>query len=100
MSKIKLKIAGFGYSGDSAGTGGDQYEADAHGFEQDAIWYRIPGNLAKISELTGWNVFGDYVGKAYLGSSERSALANLGVEIEERSVRGAGAGNYVLWRVE
>ncbi len=99
MSEIKLRVAGFGYTADPAGTGGTEYEAADHGAEGDAVWYRIPGNKAKMAKLTGWKVFGDVVGKAYLAAEHRESLRSASVKIEEAEVRGAGMSDYVLWLV-
>jgi hypothetical protein len=99
MSRLKLRVAGFGYTADPAGTGGEEYQADDHGAEGDAVWFRIPGNKAKMAKLTGWKIFGDVVGKAYLGPEHRQSLRSASVKIEETEVRGAGMSDYVLWLV-
>ena len=94
--QIKLKVGGFGYAG-QAGEG-PEFLAYTSGSEADAVWFRVDGTNAALSKLTGFTMmFGDYAGKAYLSSGDRSRLRDLSVSTSEQDVRGAGMGNYVLW---
>ena len=99
MAQIQLQVAGIGYDGAPAGTGGTILSATESGSEADKVYYKVPsggGVAGAIKEL-----FFEQIHEAYLDANERSTLDNQGVIYRsEEDVRTAGMSQYVLWKVD
>jgi hypothetical protein len=93
---IKLRIAGIGYDGAPAGTGGEEFEAQDTGDERDKVYYKVSkggGIVGAIKELVA-----EDVRSAYLDQAGRSSLESACVIYKTRNeVLAAGMSNYVLW---
>ncbi len=95
MAQIKLYVAGFSYTNDPAGTGGQEFLASSEGSEDDKIWYQIDRSVLREFFL------GEDIQPAYLGAADRAQLDQLGVTYNgEQAVKDCGMGSYVLWRRE
>jgi len=98
--EIKLRVAGIGYDGASAGTGGAEFLAQDIGEDRDAVYYRKPqgrGLQSAFRQFFG----GKEVGKAYLNIQDRGALDNASVVYKTRDeVSKTAASDYVLWLAE
>ena len=96
MAQLKLQVAGVGYDGAPAGTGGETFLANEDGAQGDKVFYKISsggGISGAVKEL----LF-EKVHAAYLGAQDRSSLDNLSVLYSsEDEVKRAGMSNYVLW---
>jgi len=99
MAQIQLQVAGIGYDGAPAGTGGPVLSASESGSEADKVYYKVSsggGIAGAVREL-----FFEQIHEAYLDPNERSTLENLGVVYRsEEDVRTAGASHYVLWEMD
>jgi hypothetical protein len=92
---VTLRVAGINNLNNPAGSGGDEFRATINGAESDKIWYQVDRAVAYEA------IFGEDVRAAYLGSQERSQLAEMGVVFKTRDeVAGAGMGHYILWLKE
>jgi hypothetical protein len=99
MATIKLQVAGIGYDGAPAGTGGDSFMADDAGSASDKVWYKISSGGGIGGALR--ELMSEKVKPAYLDSNSRSQLETLGVTYRSESeVRDAGMSNYLLWLVK
>ena len=98
--EIKLRVAGIGYDGAPAGTGGAEFLAQDVGEDRDRIYYRRPqgrGLQSAFRQFFG----GKDVEKAFLNIQDRNALDNMSVVYRTRDdVSKTGASDYVLWLAE
>lgn len=99
MAHFQLQVAGIGYDGAPAGTGGHVVNAEESGPDADKVYYKVSsggGITGAIRELLN-----EQIHTAYINVDDRSTLDNQGVTFRsELDVRNAGASNYVLWRVD
>ena len=88
----RLRVAGFNYLNNPAGTGGEEFDAAENGDEGDAVWYQVDRAVAYEA------MFGEDIRKAYLGAEHRNSLDAVGVIYStQEAVRACGMSSYVLW---
>ena len=96
MATFRLRVAGIGYDGAPAGTGGETFTADDTGTEADKVFYKVSSGGGIRGALR--QLMSEKARVAYLDPSERSSLDSIGVTYRtESEVLGAGMSHYILW---